>query len=267
MKNRKMLLLWRKQKGSAIIRRFVIWTIIIRIMYVFYAFKCKLKELTTKSVFSARGPRSFGMRMPSSSLRPRVIQWRGDFPSCCVVHATRLLSATFVPPPPHPPPPTMVLLPLIFFSAAGSRSFPSVWGLVAGLRCCGSPGILQAPNLHFAMRLWMKKASKKLRASTRIETNTFALPTEPWSHPRRYTFLDIPLPTQSLTLPFFVSSLNSFSPQVVLRDDPKELLRNRLARPLLYCLCSILIFFPFVIGHCHRNNAESFFLGAACWVR
>ena len=70
-------------------------------MYVFYAFKCNLKELTTKSVFSARGLRSFGMRMPSSSLRPRVIQWRGDFPSCCVVHATRFLSATFVPPPPY----------------------------------------------------------------------------------------------------------------------------------------------------------------------
>ena len=30
----------------------------------------------------------------------------------------------------------------------------------------------------------------------------------------------------------------------VLRDDLKERLRNRLARSLLYCFCSTLIFFP-----------------------
>ena len=38
----------------------------------------------------------------------------------------------------------------------------------------------------------------------------------------------------------------------VLRDDPKERLRNRLARPLLYCLCSKLIFFPV----CHRSLSQ-----------
>ena len=156
-------------------------------MYVFYAFKCNLKELTTKSVFSARGPRSFGMRMPSSSLRPRVIQWRGDFPSCCVVHATRFLSATFVPPPPY-----YGSFATDIFQCGG---FPFLSFCVGARGRVALLWILQAPNLHFAMRLWMKKASKKLRASTRIETKTFALPTEPWSHPRRYTFLDIPLPT------------------------------------------------------------------------
>ena len=106
---------------------------IIRVMYTFYVFKCNLKELTTKSVFSARGPRSFGMRMPSSSLHPRVIQWHGDFPSCCVIRATRFLSAIFVPLP-------VVLSPLIFFSDTGTCLFPFVWGLMAGLRCCANHG-------------------------------------------------------------------------------------------------------------------------------
>ena len=54
----------------------------------------------------------------------------------------------------------------MFFSVMGACSFPFVWGLMAGLRCCashggiisiyglaansGSPWILQAPNLHFS---------------------------------------------------------------------------------------------------------------------
>ena len=161
-------------------------------MYMFYTFKCNASSSC------------------NVKLHPHVIQWRGDFPSCCVVHATRFLSA--IPPPPHP------------FRWFFCQWYFSVWRVPVPFLLCGGlhgPGILQAPNLHLAMRLWMKKASQKFRASTRIETKTSALPTEPWNHPRRYTFSDIPLPTQSLTLPFFVSSRNSFSPHPVLRDDPK----------------------------------------------
>ena len=118
---------------------------IIRVMYTFYAFKCKLKELTTKSVFSAKGPCSFGMRMPSSSLHPRVIQWHGDFPSCCVIRATRFLSAIFVPLP-------VVLSPLIFFSDTGTCLFPFVWG--SWLGCAVVPTMGALFNLGVGCQKW-----------------------------------------------------------------------------------------------------------------
>ena len=65
--------------------------------YSLNAFKCNLKELTTKSALSARGQRSLGMRMRSSSLH-----WSCDslgafrFPSCWVFSADEVLST--IPP-------------------------------------------------------------------------------------------------------------------------------------------------------------------------
>ena len=71
--------------------------------------------------------------------------------------------------PPSSPWALLLLLlfsPLMFSSVMGAYSFPFVWGLMAGLRCCashgsiisvkglavnsGSPWILQAPNLYFS---------------------------------------------------------------------------------------------------------------------
>ena len=48
---------------------------------------------TARSVFSASGPRSVGMRMPACSLHE-------EFPLCCVLSARRFLSASPSPPLP-----------------------------------------------------------------------------------------------------------------------------------------------------------------------
>ena len=120
-----------------------------------YAFKCNLKKLTTKSALSAWGQRSFGMRMPSSSLHRSC-----DSLACPVFPRAVFFffSAHEVLPP--------ILFIFMFFSVTGACSFPFEWGLMAELHCCashggiisiyglaansGSPWILQAPNLHFS---------------------------------------------------------------------------------------------------------------------
>ena len=59
------------------------------------AFKCNSKELTTNSVFGARGHQSFGMHMPSSSLHQSCdsVAHRVSFTLCCSCH--KVLSAVF----------------------------------------------------------------------------------------------------------------------------------------------------------------------------
>ena len=79
-----------------------------------------------------------------------------------------------------------------------------------------------------AMQLWMKKTSKKFRASMRIETKTSALPTEPWNHPRRHSTTN---PVFYTFVLYFVTQL--FLPTRSVAWRTKERLRNRLARPLL----------------------------------
>ena len=72
-----------------------------------YAFKCNLKKLTTKSVLSAWGQRSFGMRMPSSSLHRSCDSLaRPVFPRAVFFFFSPRGSSThFLPLPPPPPPP------------------------------------------------------------------------------------------------------------------------------------------------------------------
>ena len=90
----------------------------------------------------------------------RVIPWRIQFS----------LRAGFCRPFFSPPALPLGLLGFFstdaFVSLTGAYSFPFVWGLMAGLRCCashggiisiqglaansGSPWILQAPNLHLS---------------------------------------------------------------------------------------------------------------------
>ena len=62
------------------------------------AFIYNLKELTTKSIFSAWGPQSFSIHMPSCSLHSSCDSVAWIFPSCCVVHAMRFLSVIFSKP-------------------------------------------------------------------------------------------------------------------------------------------------------------------------
>ena len=97
------------------------------------AFKCNLKEITTKSAWV---PRSvvFGMRMPGGWLhRSCDALARSVFPSCWV------LSAIFFP---SRPPPRLVgfFFTDVFFCVTGACSFPLVWGFMAGLCCCASHG-------------------------------------------------------------------------------------------------------------------------------
>ena len=55
-----------------------------------------------------------------------MIQWHGDFPSCCIVHAARSFQPFSFPPPLSL---AMVLSPLIFFSVMGACfCFLFVWG-------------------------------------------------------------------------------------------------------------------------------------------
>jgi len=137
------------------------------------AFKCTLKELTTKSVFNARGLWSFGMRMPSYLLHPSLDSDQVDqfsFMLCCPCHK---VSFSHSAPPPSLP---MVLFPLIFVSMTGacllSLFFRGTFlscAVVPAMGGCSfyrlaakseSPWILQAPNLRLAMQLLTKLFSK-----------------------------------------------------------------------------------------------------------
>ena len=101
---------------------------------VINAFKCNLKELTTMSAWVPRLA-VFGMRMPSGWLHRSCDSLaRSVLPSCWV------LAAIFFP---SRPPPRLIgffSTDVFFFSVTSVCSFPLVWGLMAGLRCCASHG-------------------------------------------------------------------------------------------------------------------------------
>ena len=100
----------------------------------FNAVKCNLKELTTKST---RVPRSavLCMRMPGGWL----------YRSCdSLARSVFSLRAGFCRPFSSPPALPLGLLGFFstnaFVSVTGACSFPLVWGLMAGWRCCASHG-------------------------------------------------------------------------------------------------------------------------------
>lgn len=85
-----------------------------------------LKELANNSVLSARGQRSFGSHMPSSSLH----------------RSRREVSFIYFLPLPLLP---VVLSPLV----TGACLFPFVWGFMAGLPCCAShEGVFQSKGCY-----------------------------------------------------------------------------------------------------------------------
>ena len=127
-------------------------------MQLLNAFKCYLKELTTKSAWVPRSA-VFGMRMPGGWLHRSCDSLpRSVFPSCWV-----LLAIFF---PFRPPLGGLGFSPLMFFQcdwclflsfAVGAHGWVALlcqsWGIISiqGLAAnSGSPWILQAPNLHFS---------------------------------------------------------------------------------------------------------------------
>ena len=94
------------------------------------AFKCNLKELTTKSTLSAWGQRSLKMRMPSSRLHR----------SCDSLAHSVFLRAKFCQPFSSPPPRLCWFFSTDVFSVTDACSFPFMWELMAGLCCCASHG-------------------------------------------------------------------------------------------------------------------------------
>ena len=99
---------------------------------VSHAFKCNLKELTTKSALSAWGQRSLACACPVAGYIDHVIHWRVQF-SFVLGSVSHFLTL--------PSPPGFVgFSPMMFVSVTGACCFPFVWGLMAGLRCCASHG-------------------------------------------------------------------------------------------------------------------------------
>ena len=100
------------------------------------AFIYNLKELTTKSIFSAWGPQSFSIHMPSCSLHSSCDSVAWIFPSCCVVHAMRFLSVIFSKPSSTP----YSSFSTDILQCDGCLFVLFLWGLMAGLRSCTSHG-------------------------------------------------------------------------------------------------------------------------------
>ena len=100
------------------------------------AFIYNLKELTTKSIFSAWGPQSFSIHMPSCSLHSSCDSVLWIFPSCCVVHAMRFLSVIFSKPSSTP----YSSFSTDILQCDGCLFVLFLWGLMAGLRSCTSHG-------------------------------------------------------------------------------------------------------------------------------
>ena len=94
------------------------------------------KELTTKSIFSAKGPQSFSVHIPSCSLHSSCdfVVW--IFPSCCVVHAMRFLSVIFSKPSSTP----YSSFSTDILQCDGCLFVLFLWGLMAGLCSCTSHG-------------------------------------------------------------------------------------------------------------------------------
>ena len=100
------------------------------------AFIYNLKELTTKSIFSAWGLQSFSIHMPSCSLHSSCDSVAWIFPSCCVVHAMRFLSVIFSKPSSNP----YSSFSTDILQCDGCLFVLFLWGLMAGLRSCTSHG-------------------------------------------------------------------------------------------------------------------------------
>ena len=102
------------------------------------AFKCNLKELTTKKAYSASGPRSVTMHLPSSSLHLSCNSWSM---ACGVSFVQYYPVIRFF---------FQLIFPLSFspysfftdiFQCDGCLfHFLFLWGLLAGLFYCGSYG-------------------------------------------------------------------------------------------------------------------------------
>ena len=109
---------------------------------VYYAFKCNLKELTTKSAWVPRSA-VFGMRMPGGWLHRSCDSLaRSVFPSCWV------LSAIFFPS--RPPPRLCRLSPLLFFQCDGCLFLS--YGV--GGSCLGC-AVVPAMGALFQSRSWL----------------------------------------------------------------------------------------------------------------
>ena len=100
----------------------------------FHAFKCNLKELTTKSTLIAWGQRSLACACPVAGYIDHMIHWRFQF--------SFVLGSVSHFPPLSPSPLGFVgfFLPLMFFSVTGACPLHFLWGLMAGLCCCASHG-------------------------------------------------------------------------------------------------------------------------------
>ena len=94
------------------------------------AFKCNLKELTTKSPLSTCGQQPLASSCPVAGYIDRVIHCRVQF--LFVLGSV----SHFLPLP--PPPRLCCFFSSDVFSVMGACSFPFMWGLMAGLRCCAS---------------------------------------------------------------------------------------------------------------------------------
>ena len=112
-------------------------------MQLLNAFKCNLKELTTKNAWVPRSA-VFGMRMPGGWLHRSCDSLaRSVLPSCWV------LAAIFFP---SRPPPRLVgfsSTDVSFFSVMGACSFPLVWGSWLGCAVVPVMGAL------FQSRSWL----------------------------------------------------------------------------------------------------------------
>ena len=105
-------------------------------MQLLNAFKCNLKELTTKSAFSAWGQRPLACACPVAGHIDHVIHWRVQF-SFVLGSVSHFL--------PLSPPSRLCWffsadVFFFFLSVTGACSFPFLWGFMAGLRCCASHG-------------------------------------------------------------------------------------------------------------------------------
>ena len=99
---------------------------------VYHAFKCNLKDLTTKSALSAWGQLSLTGACPVAGYIDHVILWHVQF--SFVLGSVR----HFLPLP--PPPRLCLFFSTDLFSMTGACSFHVTWRLMAELSCCVSQG-------------------------------------------------------------------------------------------------------------------------------
>ena len=173
----------------------------------------------------------FGMRMPSSCLHQSC-----DSLACFSFSFVLGSVSHFLPlPPPPSPQACQFFSPLMLFSVTGACSFPFVWGLMAGLRCCasqggiisiqelaansGSPWILQASNLHFsdAVVKWKKKTPI---LNTVLQHTNGHLSTTVTSLQQPVFLADSPYIDSCLTLS---TTANFYCPKVAIEERNKKM--------------------------------------------